>query len=354
MMLLPILATFFDPEKHAVLRCEPVGNGLINTTYQVEIGAGANTAATYILQKINPVVFKAPEAIMRSMELIAQHLMRVGYPDRVLTPIRNRNAALLSYDADGNAWRLLPYIADSLSVSKVSNPEQAFEAAKTFSHFYACLWEMDLSELRPAIPGFLDFSSRIVAFNQALAQADEIRKQTAAGEITFVLEHLALPEKFIELQKTGKLPTRLIHADPKIDNLLFDRTGTQGICVIDLDTVMPGPLLYDFGDMIRSYTNNRAEDDPAASSVFNPTYYQAVREGFLFYLGDKLSPIETENLDYSARVVVFIQALRFLTDYLNGNIYYKTTYPLQNLQRCRNQINLLRALIDRARSLPSE
>ncbi|MEO6760725.1 MAG: aminoglycoside phosphotransferase family protein [Saprospiraceae bacterium] len=353
MTLRTILATFFDPEKQPVLRCEPVETGLINTTYKVEIGTGANTAATYILQKINPAVFKEPEAIMRSMDLIAQHLIRVGYSDQVLSPIRNRNAALLSYDADGNAWRLLPYISDSLSVSKISNPEQAFEAAKTFSRFYACLWEMELSEIRPAIPGFLDFSSRISAFQQALVQADAARKQTAAGEIAFVLEHLALPEKFIELQKAGNLPLRLIHGDPKIDNLLFDRTGMHGVCVIDLDTVMPGPLLYDFGDMIRSYTNNRAEDDPAASSIFNPTYYEAVRQGFLFYLGDKLSPIEAENLDYSARVVVFIQALRFLTDYLNADIYYKTTYPVQNLQRSRNQVNLLRALIDREHSLPS-
>ena len=339
-----VFAAFFDLEKHQILSCELVEAGLINATYKVEIVDTERKISPYILQKINSTIFKDPEAIMTSMDRIARHLVRQNYPDAVLLPIRNRNSDWLSYDEEHKPWRLLPYIPQSVCLEKIVSPLQAFESAKTFSRFYAHLWDIDLSGIKPAIPGFLDFSSRILSFKQALFAADETRKQIAGQEIAYVTAHLPLPEKFIALQKEEKLPLRLVHGDPKFSNILFDQTGSRGLCVIDLDTLMPGTLLYDFGDMVRSYTNNRAEDDASENAVFNREICEAVRAGFLFYLRDKLLPIEKDNMAYAAQVVVFIQAVRFLTDYLNGNIYYKITYPLQNLQRTRNQINLLKAL----------
>ncbi len=343
-----ILSTFFDLHAASLPACEPLEAGLINMTYMVTIPQGSKEPGVYILQKINPAVFKNPEVIMASMDVVAAHLARQDYPDEILRPLRNRQGALLSYDQMGSAWRLLPFIIDSVCVQQAASPQQAYESARTFSRFYAYLWTVDLAAIQPAIPNFLDFAGRMVAFQQALPAAEEGRKQTAEREIAFVTAHLDLAAKFIVLQ-TEQLPLRLIHGDPKISNLLFDRTGIHGRCVIDLDTLMPGTVLYDYGDMIRSYTNNRAEDDPAEQDVFNAEVYDAVTAGFLYYLQDKLTAVEKENLHYSAQVVIFIQAIRFLTDYLNGDIYYKTTYPLQNLYRTRNQINLLRALLEKGK-----
>ena len=146
------------------------------------------------------------------------------------------------------------------------------------------------------------------------------------------------------MQKSNSLPIRVIHADPKISNIRFDKEN-KAIAVIDLDTMMNGTILYDFGDMIRSYTNNAEEDNGWVKDHFNAENYVAVKEGFLFYLKDTLTPIELENLDYAAQLIIYIQAIRFLTDFLNDDIYYSTKYKLQNLDRTKNQINLLKGLL---------
>jgi len=158
-----------------------------------------------------------------------------------------------------------------------------------------------------------------------------------------VNDHSALPDQWLAWQAAGQLPRRIIHGDPKISNVLFDEAN-RGLCVIDLDTVMSSTLLYDFGDMARSYTNNTMEDDAQVASVFDPAMYQAVKQGFSYHLGGLLAPIEAENLDYAAQLVIFIQAVRFLTDYLNGDVYYATHYATQNLDRTQNQLRLLTEL----------
>lgn len=335
-----VLNTFFDLDKNAIT-IYPIEEGYINTTFLIESSKENHSIEKFVLQRINKTVFKNPEVIMTSMIVIAEHLKNEKYPKVILEPIPNKNGKLLSYDSEGYPWRLLPYISNSKCINTISTPSQAFEAAKIFSEFYSYLWTIDTSKIEAAIPDFLDFKARISNYRQALKTASEERKIIAKKELEFLNENIDLPNRFISLQKEGKLPMRIIHADPKISNILFDEGLKKGIGVIDLDTLMVGTLLYDFGDMVRSYTNNKKEDDPSNDNVFNQEIYNFLKKGFLHHINDKLTTVEKENLDYSGQIIVFIQALRFMTDYLNNDIYYKTEYPLQNLNRTKNQINLL-------------
>ncbi|RZK63162.1 MAG: aminoglycoside phosphotransferase family protein [Hymenobacter sp.] len=166
------------------------------------------------------------------------------------------------------------------------------------------------------------------------------RRQRAAPAGRFVNNHLALPDQWLAWQAAGQLPCRIIHGDPKISNVLFDQDN-RGLCVIDLDTVTFATLLYDFGDMARSYSNKTTEDDALMLSVFDADMYRAVKQGFTTALARLLAPIEADNLDYAAQTVIFIQAVRFLTDYLNEDVYYATRYTTQSLDRAQNQLRLL-------------
>nr|WP_294939126.1 phosphotransferase [uncultured Flavobacterium sp.] len=339
-----ILETYFDLDETTVT-IHPIEEGYINTTFLIECNQGNSTTERYILQRINKTVFKNFEVIMNTMVIIAQHLKSLNYPKAILEPIPNKNGHLLSYDNEGYPWRLLPYIPNSKCINTISLPSQAFEAGKTFSEFYSYLWTIDTSKIKAAIPDFLDFEARIINYKLALRTASEERKTVAKKELEFLNEKIDLPNHLINLQKEAQLPMRIIHADPKISNILFDFEEKNTVGVIDLDTLMIGTLLYDYGDMVRSYTNNKKEDDPSNDNVFNKDICNSLKKGFLYHLNDKLSAIEKENLDYGAQVIIYIQALRFMTDFLNNDTYYKTEYPHQNLNRTKNQINLLSAIL---------
>ncbi|EDO26778.1 predicted protein [Nematostella vectensis] len=279
------------------------------------------------------------------MVVIANHLKQKNYPKGILFPISNLQDNYISYDTDGFPWRLIPFIPNSKTLSKIKNSNQAFLAAQTFSEFYAYTWDINPIAIEPSIPNFLDFQKRIDDYELALQNATINRREIAAKEIHFINKHIQLPNNFISLLKSGSLPTRIIHADPKLSNILFDTLERQTLAVIDLDTIMPGTILYDYGDMIRSYTNNYKEDHINAENIFNPSIFDAVTQGFLYHIKDKLTSTELENLTYAAQVVVYTQALRFLTDYLNNDVYYSIEYPNQNLNRTINQIHLLQELL---------
>jgi Phosphotransferase enzyme family len=347
MDLKAIIKTFFDFTNDHSIAIHAIDSGHINSTYLIELEGQDLKKEKYILQSINTLVFKQPEDILANLIIVSKHLGQSGYPKVILKAIANKTGQYLTYGNDGKPWRMLPYIADSLCFEKVQSPTQAYAAAKAFGEFYAHLWDLDSTKIKAAIPHFLDFESRLLQFEKILSLASTERKQQAQNEIDFILQHKALPLRFIDMQKNGLLPLRIIHADPKISNVLFHATTAEPLAVIDLDTLMPGTLLYDYGDMVRSYTNNRAEDDADESNVFNQTIYDAITEGFLFHLKDKLAPIELANLAYSAEVIIYIQALRFLSDFLNGDVYYKITYAEQNLNRTKNQVHLLQGLLAR-------
>ncbi len=318
-----------------ILSITPIENGLINYTYLVE-----TESEKFILQQINTLIFKNPNAIQNNHLKINEILDRFGYSKKTVKIIRTLSNDLL-FEQNKEAWRMLEYLEDSVTFLKPSSTEIAFEATKCLSEFYKIINQEQII-LEETLPDFINFEKRVNDFKTALNQETE-RKNTAEKEINFILEHLALPEKWIALENQKSLPNRVIHADPKISNILFDNEN-KAIAVIDLDTMMNGTILYDFGDMIRSYTNNSDEDEGSVSDNFDAENYVAVKDGFLFYLKETLTPIELENLDYAAQLIIYIQAVRFLTDYLNHDVYYSVKNDLQNLDRTKNQINLLKGL----------
>ena len=318
-----------------ILSITPIENGLINHTYLVETESGK-----FILQQVNTLIFKNPKAIQNNHLKINEILDRSGYSKKTVKIIPTLSNHLL-FEKNNEAWRMLEFLENSVTFLKPSSTEIAFEATKCLSEFYKII-NQETIILEETFPDFINFEKRIIDFKRALIQKTE-RKEKAEKDINFILEHLSLPDKWIELQNQKSLPNRVIHADPKISNILFDKEN-KAIAVIDLDTMMNGTILYDFGDMIRSYTNNSDEDEGSVSDNFNAENYVAVKDGFLFYLKDTLTPIELENLDYAAQLIIYIQAVRFLTDFLNHDIYYSVKYDLQNLDRTKNQINLLKGL----------
>ncbi|TVT37646.1 aminoglycoside phosphotransferase family protein [Hymenobacter setariae] len=339
-MDLVAIARHFPACVEGELRITPITDGLINATYRVELLAGGQQ---FILQKINTAIFRNPAAVARNHSLVNELLAKTSYPRQLVRQLKTTvGNDLLTVDAQ-SAWRLLDFVTGAHTIHKANSPATAFEAAKTLGEFLFYLNQHSSAEPEETLPGFVDFAGRMRAYQAALGSASPTRRQQAAAAIHLVNKYLTLPDQWIAWQAADSLPRRIIHGDPKISNVLFD-SNNQGLCVIDLDTVMSATLLYDFGDMARSYTNETVEDDAQATSVFDPDMYLAVKQGFSHHLGKLLAPIEAKNLDYAAQTVIFIQAVRFLTDYLNGDVYYATRHATHNLDRAQNQLRLLTEL----------
>lgn len=320
----------------------PITDGLINATFKVSLPDLPD--GNYILQQINTQVFQQPENIHTNITLVNQHLKAKKYPHTVLELLQTEKGEY-SFVYKGATWRMFCAIEDSFTINVVQNPEQAFESGSFFGEFYQYLKDIETDKIQTVLPHFLDMQSRIDAFHSALSQATEERRTQSKEQIKWVLNHQDLPKKWIELQKCNALPVRLIHADPKISNILFDIITNKPKAIIDWDTLMLGTILYDYGDMIRSYTNTKSEDDPDPENVFSQPIYEALTQGFLSNTASFLTPLEIENLTYAPQVIVYIQVLRFLTDYLNGDLYYHCAYPEQNLNRTKNQIHLLQGIL---------
>lgn len=310
-------------------------SGHINRTYLI-----LNHSKNFILQKINTKVFKQPEILAQNILNISNHLKSKNYPHQFLKPVLFSDGKFI-YDSE---WRIFEFIDNSQSFEKTKSNNQVFEAAKFLSEFYSYLNDLDPAEIGDSIPGFLDFNLRYGQFETALKNAEQSRIKNSKPEIEVVISNQQFLNDWNKI--STEIPTRIIHADPKISNFLFDKNSDEKIiALIDWDTFMCGPILYDFGDMARSYTNLKNEDDPSEGEIFSQKNYDALKKGFLFYLKDQLTQTEIENLDTAAKTVIYIQAVRFLTDYLNGDIYYHTDFSGQNLNRTKNQINLLKGLI---------
>ncbi|AZB10730.1 aminoglycoside phosphotransferase family protein [Chryseobacterium sp. G0162] len=318
----------------------PINDGLINTTYLLE---DLDQQKKFILQKINHSVFKQPEVIVSNHLMVNELLRSNNYEFQIIEPIPSLTGQLLVKDANDEPWRMLSFVENSITFLTVPSLQTAFEAAKAFSYFLNIVNTEKLPAIEDTLPNFLNFKKRIEDYKKALENAVPHLKESAKAEIEITNQLISLPEEWIEMEKSNLIPKRIIHADVKISNILFDQNH-QPLAVIDLDTMMISTLLYDFGTMIQSYTNTTHEDDGSAKNNFNPEMYEAVKKGFLFYLKEKLTPEEYAHLDYAAQVAIYIQEVRFLTDYLNGSVYYSTKYPEHNLDRTRNQLELLKGL----------
>lgn len=312
-----------------------ISSGHINQTYFIR-----NNAEEYILQYINTSIFKNLENISFNIFEIGKHLQSKNYPREILRPLTFQNGNFLAE----NQWRLFAYISETLTFEKVVSPQQSLEAARFLGEFYFYLKDLNPDKIKQSIPGFLDFNKRFKDFQQSRKEASEERLKKAEKQIDFILNHRFLLEKWNEI--LPKFPERIIHADPKISNFLFDRHNPEKIkALIDWDTFMSGPILYDFGDMVRSYTNIKPEDDPSPKKSFSKENYLALKNGFLQYLKEELTDLEIEQMPLAAKVVIYIQAIRFLTDYLNGDQYFKIKTIHHNLDRTQNQLNLLREIL---------
>lgn len=333
--LMKIVECFF-PTEGKKIDIRSIESGLINTTFSVDLDN-----ERYILQQVNTDVFPDPKGIQENIIAIGHYLKENDYPKTILSALKTKKGELIHTDAKNTVWRMFQYIPKSSHFDIVPSVDHAFEAAKALGEFHQYLSDFDSTTLATPIQGFLDFESRRKQFEASLEECDEQRKRNAAEPLKFIETHHYIFDEYQKLWPS--LPKRVIHGDPKISNFLFRENSTQVLGLIDWDTVMQGSVLYDFGDMVRSFTNRKDESDASSLPSFNAEIFNAIKEGV--HQNNKLLPIELDNLLLGAKAVIYIQAVRFLTDYLNQDVYYKISYADQNLDRARNQIQLLEALL---------
>ncbi|ADF53219.1 MAG: aminoglycoside phosphotransferase family protein [Zunongwangia sp.] len=346
-----LIASVFNAFNHncTIEEIQEFSSGHINDTYFI----GTSGAHNFVLQRINDEVFHNVPALVNNKVKISKHLAS-QFPKltakekyrHVLTFLPTRKGAYFYQDAFDNYWNLTYYIKDSISYDTVTDKEIAYEGGKLFGKFISQTSDFDAGQLVEIIPGFHDVPKRLIQFEKARDKACTERLEKAVSQIECV--HSLQTEMVIlqQLKDEGKIPTRVTHNDTKISNALFDRNN-KGLCVIDTDTVMPGIVHNDFGDAIRTICNTAEEDEKDLSLVkFNVKYYEAYLKGFLEELQHSLSDLEIEFLPLGAKTIIFIMGLRFLTDYLAGDVYYKTSYAEHNLDRAKNQFKLIESFED--------
>jgi len=321
----------------------PFGSGHINDTYKLESVSG-----TYVLQRINHHIFKDVPAltanIIKVTDFMARKIDSSGSAMKIPCFYPTRNNRYFYRDSLGNYWRLMCFIEDTRSYDLVPNADIAYQGGKAYGWFVQSLSDFPVAELTETIPLFHDIDFRLQNFNNAIDKDAVNRVGEIKQEIEFINRRAGEMHRILQLGKAKKLPLRVTHNDTKINNVLFNQDH-QSIAVIDLDTVMPGYVHYDFGDAIRTFTNTANEDEPDLSKVgINMDYFKAFSRGFLSETQEILSPLEKKYLAFSARLMTYIIGLRFLTDYLNGDTYFKTAYPEHNLVRARNQFRLVESM----------
>ena len=320
----------------------PLGNGLINDTYKIVV----NGQPKYVLQRINNAVFTNVDMLQNNIEAVTHHI-RQKFESRGVDDINRRVLNFHKADTgktyvleDGKYWRVMDFIADSYTYDAVT-PEYAYYAGRSFGDFESLLTDLEIP-IGEIIPDFHNIEFRLKQMEEAIAedkvgQMRETEVQKFVEKIRESAERMCLGE---QLYREGKLPKRICHCDTKVNNMLFDNDGNV-LCVIDLDTVMPSFVFSDFGDFLRSAANTGAEDDPDLDNIhFNMEVFKAFTKGYLEGTRSFLLPIEKENLPYAAALFPYMQAVRFLTDYINGNTYYKIKYAHHNLVRTRAQWKL--------------
>jgi Ser/Thr protein kinase RdoA (MazF antagonist) len=326
------------------LRAEPFGSGHINDTYRFTFAAGG-ARRRYILQRLNTAVFQNPAAVMENIRRVTAHLgeKMSGVPDaarRVLTLVPARDGKSFHGDADGNCWRVFPFIERTRAVDVVESPAQAFAAAQAFGQFQKLLADLPAPRLHETIPDFHLTPKRFGALEKAITADAFNRAASAKPEIEFALQNKAICRVLLD----ARLPERVTHNDTKLNNVLLDEMTGEGVCVIDLDTVMPGLALYDFGDMVRSMTNQAAEGERDLAKVeLQFPVFAALLRGYLA-AADFLTPAEKNLLPVSGQLIAFELGLRFLTDFLSGDTYFKVRRDGENLDRCRAQFKLFESI----------
>ncbi len=329
----------FNYKNHSELN-----SGHINDTFFVETDGHKN----YILQRINHSVFKDVPGLVNNKALTSNHL-KSKYPNlskdelskKVLSFVKAKNSDFYYFKNGNDFWNVMVFIENSVTHEIVKDKEIAYEGGKLLGEFLNGTLDFDSSQLIDVIPNFHDMSFRYKQYASSIQSASKERLKKAEKYTKIVAALKDEMHILQNLKETRKIPVRVTHNDTKISNALFTEDH-KGICMIDTDTVMPGIIHYDFGDAIRTICNSAAEDEKDLSKVeFNLEYYKAYEKGFLEQTAASLSAVELKYLPLAAKTMIFIMALRFLTDYLNNDVYYKTKYPEHNLERAKNQFKLI-------------
>lgn len=334
-----------------ILHAETCKIGHINETYTATYDQGG-ARVRYIHQKINKNVFRNPPAVMRNLIRVTNHLRHKleaeGSKDltrRCLTLIPTRDGQPWYQDRDGDYWRTFVFIEGLETFEAVQTTGQAFQAGRAFGEFQRLLVDLPGARLHETIPNFHHTPKRFEAFQQALAEDRLNRAAQARAEIEWATKRQSLAQVLLDAHEQGQIPERVTHNDTKFNNVMLDVLTGEARCVVDLDTVMPGLALYDFGDMVRTTTSPTVEDELDLTKVgLRLPMFEALARGYLSAARDFLTPTEQEFIVVSGKLLTFTIGLRFLTDFLNGDVYFRVHRPGHNLDRCRTQFRLIESI----------
>lgn len=324
---------------------EAYGSGHINDTYAVVFDQ-AGAPARYVLQRINHNIFKNPVALMENIQRVTAHLAgklsgERDFSRRVLTLVPTRGGLCYHRDEPGSYWRVYLFIEKARSYDAVESPRQAFEAAQAYGRFQKLLADLPAPRLHDTIPDFHHTPKRFAALETAITADAANRASLAKAEIEFALSHKPITGVLLDVN----LPERVTHNDTKFNNVMLDDVTGEGVCVVDLDTLMPGLALYDFGDMVRTTTSPAKEDERDLSKVtMQFPMFEALVRGYLTAAGDFLTRPEKQHLAFCGKLITFEIGIRFLTDFLAGDTYFKVHREGHNLDRCRTQFKLVESI----------
>jgi Ser/Thr protein kinase RdoA (MazF antagonist) len=320
------------------LKAEPLAGGLINTNLRIRTQAGGE----FLLQRVNRRVFARPELVMENILRVTKHLREAAEPTLEYLPLAEDGSACLHTDDQGEAWRLCRFVQGTVTRTVPRDASDAQAAGRAFGRFLARLADFPAEQLHETLPGFHDTSARWAALLQAHLDDPADRAFEVADEMNTLFERGDLAQGLARLE----LPVRVVHNDAKLANVLLDDETGQPACVVDLDTVMPGTALHDFGDMMRTICCTADEEEIDLDKVnVDPALLEGLATGWLAEADAVLTPAERFNLLPAGLIITFEQAVRFLTDHLQGDVYYHTARPDHNLDRCRNQLRLLESMI---------
>ncbi len=326
----------------------PYGEGHINSTFLLDFRARNGQIKQYILQKVNTSVFKDPDGLMRNIQLVTDFLREKiiasgGNPEReTLHFMKSENGKIYYIDDNGECWRVYRFIDDATTYQSVENPVHFCNAGKAFGYFQNQLSDFPAKELTETIKDFHDTGVRYDNFIRAVEQDPLGRAKDVQKEIDFVLARKKEATKIVDLLKSGDIPYRVTHNDTKFNNILIDDKTGEGFCVIDLDTVMPGCALYDYGDAIRFGASSAPEDETDLDKVYmDMELFEQFTKGFLESTKDVLTPAELENMAFSAKLMTLECGSRFLADHILGDTYFRIHHEGHNLERARTQLKLV-------------
>lgn len=327
---------------------EPYGNGHINDTFLLTYQQGEKGKRRFILQRMNHSIFKKPAELMENIAGVTEYLSEIikkqgGDPEReTLNVLKTKEGKSFYIDSMGNYWRIFLFIEDTICLEQVESREDFYDSAVAFGNFQRMLAHYPAKTLHETIPDFHNTPSRFANLKKAIEEDKLGRAASAKEEIAFVLDRKKDTSALTDLLKEGKLPLRVTHNDTKLNNILFDKESKKALCIIDLDTVMPGLSHYDFGDSIRFGASTGAEDEQDLSKVeMDLSLFEAFTKGFLEGCAGSLTDLEIEMLPMGAKLMTYECGIRFLTDYLEGDTYFKIHREGHNLDRARTQFKLV-------------